>query len=253
MWLFVRAIFEHEGRLPIAATVLTMSLLLLIRNTNAIFLLLWSATYFCWAWRDGQLSSRLWLRNAVTMASGISLGAAVQLAINAYANGHVVFSSYGEESFMWDRPMLLSVLFSYERGLFTYYPVLAVVLLAAVFVQRTRAAAVGLACLFLAYAVLYGFWDSWMLGGGFGHRGFVEFVPLAVPLLALSLPEYRDNRQRQILIAGVASVSLTLSIMAGYWHGTFPFDGATASVYWRNTFRLDRVVRLWFDARITSY
>jgi|SRR5579862_5083162 len=253
LWLSVQAAYEKEGRLPLITTVLTTCLLLLVRNTNAVFLLLWGVAYLMWFWRSAHASSRLGLRNAAIMAAGFFLGAAIQLAINAYANGHFMLSSYGEESFMWDRPMLLSVLFSYERGLFTYYPVLAVVLLAAIFVKPVRAAAVGLAGLFLVYAALYGFWDYWMLGGGFGHRGFVEFVPLAVPLLALSLLHYRVQPQSFILAAAVASVCLTLSIMAAYWHGTFPFGGANATMYWSNSFRLDRVVRLWFDARITSY
>lgn len=231
MWLSVGAVLDGGGRLP-ATTALVAFLLVLVRNTNVVFLAIWAAGVFAWGWRSGRREARVWLRNGAWLAGGVGLAAAVQLGLNAYANGRLVFSSYGQEWFHWDRPMLASVLFSYERGLFTYYPVLGVVLVAGFCVAKTRPMALWLAVLFLAYATLYGFWNSWQLGGGFGHRGFVEFVPLAALLFALTLPALPRIPRAIVLVLAIASVCLTFRIMVGYWRATFPIGGADANLYW---------------------
>src|SRR5262249_26801235 len=123
LWLSVHALCCRDGRLAILPTLVTAAILVLLRNTNGIFLLIWGVVFFGWAWRSGRPSWRLSLRNAACVGAGLWLGAHVQLAINVYANGRFVLSSYGAERFLWKRPMLLSVLCSYERGVFTYYPI----------------------------------------------------------------------------------------------------------------------------------
>jgi hypothetical protein len=247
LWFSVWAVHSRQGRLPIAATALTVCLLLLVRNTNVLFLLFWCATLFIWGWRSGHKSLRVWSWNAAGIAAGASLAVAVQLGLNSYANnGQLVFSSYGGETFLWDRPMLPSVLLSYERGLFTYYPVLAVVLAAGLIAPRTRLATLALAMLFLVYAGLYGFWHAWALGAGFGHRGFVEFVPLAVPLLAASLAGMSGARRKVLLAVGGACVCLTMQLMVSYWCDKLPGMGATANDYWRNSYRIDRFFTVWY-------
>ncbi len=141
-------------------------------------------------------------------------------------------SSYDNERFYFDRPMQFSVLFSYERGLFTYYPVVAVVLLCAFAVPGTRRAAAWFAALIALYATIYGFWLSWMLGAGFGHRGFVELMPIGVVLFAVALTELKGRSRRVASAFAFGSALVTVQLMAGYWGGSFPYEGAIPEIYW---------------------
>jgi hypothetical protein len=142
-------------------------------------------------------------------------------------------SSYLNESFLWDRPMIRSVLFSFERGLFTYYPVVLFALVLGLARPASQIFTLALLSLVLLYAALYGFWHSWYLGGGFGHRGFVELVPWMIPAMGLSLADISDRSVRHwILAAASLTLFVPLQVMFGYWRGSFPFDGADETVYW---------------------
>jgi hypothetical protein len=230
LWLGVRA--AVSGRQASGwATGLIAFLLLLIRNTNLILVVSLAGADLIWRRRRGApLASGL--RALAGLAAGTAAAVLAQLAINAYYHGGLVVSSYGDQSFSWDRPMQWPVLFSFERGLFTYYPVVAVVLASAWLVRRTRLAAACWTMLMLAYATLYGFWWSWMLGGGFGHRGFVELMPLGVVLFAAAWNEMTAWRRKVVGVAALIAAVITLQCMIAYWRGGLPCQGATAAQYW---------------------
>jgi len=221
--------------LPIWLSGLTAFFLVSLRATNLLLLAALAAAYLSWA-RAGAgsvVSRRLAdLRELAPLVAGAALAFGLQLTYNFYATGTFTLSSYGRERFHFDRPMQFSVLFSYERGLFTYFPVVAAVLLSAFAAPRTRRAAAWFTGLLLLYATTYGFWVSWMLGGGFGHRGFVELMPLATVLFAIALTELRRKVRRMVLALALASVFVTIELMVGYWSGTFPYSGAIAEIYW---------------------
>lgn len=119
-----------------------------------------------------------------------------------FATGALSGSSYGDIGFAWGRAMWPSVLLSYERGLITYYPVFGLVLIAGLAIRSLRMATLLWATCCFAYALLYGFWPSWYLGEGFGHRGFVELVPWTVLLLGLALQRQPIRVRRPIIVVG---------------------------------------------------
>lgn len=84
------------------------------------------------------------------------------------------------------------------------------------------------------FVTIYGFWISWYLGGGMGHRGFVELMPFAAVILAAALPELAPRYRIVVVALGTVSAFVTLEIMCGYWTGTFPFSGASQGVFWKN-------------------
>jgi hypothetical protein len=230
--LSVRAVTRRRPSLPLLPTAVLCALLLLIRNTNLLALVLLTGAHLAWRRRDGSLTPRGAAWDLAAVLVGVGLGIGAQVAYNSAAHGRLVLSSYQGERFVWDRPMVLSVLVSYERGLFTYYPVLGVVVCAALLVRRTRRAAAWYALVLLAFAVLYGFWWSWPLGMGFGHRGFVELTPLAVMLFAYALDELRGRWRYAIGGSAIMATLLTLQLMLGYWRGSLPGEGTRPEVYW---------------------
>jgi hypothetical protein len=231
--LLTLAIRERErGRpMPIALLVLCGFFIVAIRMTSAILLAELSLAYLLWnkhRLRDATL------RAVLPAALGGVAAIAIQLAYNRYAVGRFTLSSYGEESFLFDRPMQASVVASYERGLVTYFPVFALALALGFVFPVSRGWTALLAAQTASLVVLYGYWHSWMLGGGFGHRGFVELGPLVAVVLFMAL---RELPMRFALLAAAASVScglVTLQVMVGYWRGSFPMGEATAEDYWKH-------------------
>lgn len=175
-------------------------------------------------------------RNLIFAASG-ALGAIAALGLlllyNYYVTDTLVVSSYGEERFYSVGKFANKVLFSYNRGVFLYYPFIGFAVGTAVLMLRRdlRLTSAFLA-LITTYVLMYGSWHSWYLGGGMGHRGFVEAVPVAIAVVALGLKRLQQPWLRRIaLVAIVASCYITISILVSYWEGRYPFGGGTKALY----------------------
>jgi hypothetical protein len=255
LWLSVRAAVRG-GRPPPAVAVFVLAFLAVaVRSTNVVLVLATVGAVGGWsvlraggpgAWPQvGRAEAeRLawWVGPALAGAVAATLAEGLYLL---YATGRFNLSGYGQESFLFNRPMQRSVLLSYERGLFTWYPVVAVVLAVGLLVRRTRLAALGLSGLVVLYTGIYGFWASWYLGGGFGHRGFIDMAPLAMVLFGVALAALpRPRRALALGAAGLCALA-TLSLMAGYWQGTVGFGGTPASVYWAHLTGAENLYWRW--------
>jgi hypothetical protein len=232
VWLWLRGKGDGQSAPPWALT-LVCFFLVAIRSTNLIpILLLLPVCGMPRRQADGSAQGG-W-RAGLAALAGAAFAASMQVAYNYYATGQLAFSTYGRSTFHFDQPMQWSVLFSYERGLFTYYPVLAVGLAAGLWARRTRWATLWLVGLIAVFVTMYGFWMSWFLGAGMGHRGFVELMPFASVIFAAALPDLTRGGRAALMTLGAVSAFVTLSIMCGYWGGTFPYVGGTQKVYWKH-------------------
>jgi hypothetical protein len=227
VFLGARARSRNEP-LPALLPALTAFFLVATRLTNLVVLAALAAGY--WGWTGKPRSADL--RQLVPVVAGAGVAVAMLMAYNRYAAGHFTASSYGQLGFLLDRPMQLPLLLSYERGLLTYYPVTAFVLIAGSAVAATRRAALFFTILISVYAGMYGFWYHWPLGQGFGHRGFVELMPVAIVLFAVALSRLQPRLQRTVLALSFVCVFATLELMVGYWTRTFPWQGAIPEIYW---------------------
>lgn len=176
---------------------------------------------------------RCWERHRrliVGAALGGALALVVQLLYNRYIFGDWRISSYAGEEFHWSQLKQSHVLFSTRRGVFLWSPVMALALAAIAYTRQwTMLATVVLATVTLA--VIYGAWQFWDLAGGFGHRGFVEVVPLYAAGLGVALTRV----SRRMRVAGSAAAGalalVTLGLMRGYWSGELGFYGATTGQF----------------------
>ena len=236
LWLGARA-WKNHARLPIVPLLLLGFFLVLLRSTNVLIigaLAAVAAIVFIpegASWKSKRAAIAA-IQNLWPLALGSVIGEAVQVAYNSYANGRLSGSSYADVHFDFASPHQLDVLFSYERGLFTWYPWLLVAFVAALVARQTRPYALAMCGTFAAFVVLYGFWFSWCLGGGFGHRGFIELIPTAMLCFAAALGALRRVAQIAAVTLTLLTTFATLELLTGYWKGHIDFQGTTSRIYW---------------------
>jgi hypothetical protein len=218
---------------------LVSGLIVLTRHTNAMFLIVFPLYGVTGAasFRARILELRREWRAVAVMTLVATLVIAPQLAIYYQATGRPLVSSYGQLGFNFASPRIGAVLFSVQKGLFFWSPVLLLAcagLVGLMGSRHTARAFVVPGALFLAMNtyVIASWWD-WQFGGSFGHRGFVD----ALPIFAVGLAAFYTWAARRpstlAATAVVATVAVGLSVfqMLQYWNGVLPFSDTTWDQY----------------------
>ena len=212
-------------------------LVTIIRPTNTV-LLLCAVLYGIWDTAGLRDRWRFWLTHWRFVALGALVYAgvvSVQLAYWKFVTGHwVVYAYEAQEVFHFDNPQLLNVLFSVRKGLFFWAPVL---LLAAggFFTIARSAPAWRLPAAVVLPANLYiiASWHDWAYGGSFGHRAFVESLPLfAIGYAGLLQKARESGRHRPLVVCSVVLASVTTLLMIKYWIHVLPYDRTTWPQLW---------------------
>ncbi len=149
-----------------------------------------------------------------------------QLAYNTYIFGHPALSSYSGEQFSLTQLKQLSVMFSVEKGVFLYFPVMIITLVLCAKLDRKWL----LVCIVatLPLVVLYGSWHAWELGGGFGNRGFVELAPIYATAFASAFSKLKKTYLRSIIIGlAILAAIASLGLMRSYWLNETGYGGAS--------------------------
>ncbi len=218
---------------------LVAGLIVVTRHTNALVLI-------CFPLHGidsvGALRARLaFLQQRRGLAAIAVLTAAAvtapQLAIYYQATGRVLVSSYGDLGFNFTSPRFLQVLFSVQKGLFFWSPLLLGSVVGFVWLARSRDSARAFvlpAALFLTLDtyVMASWWD-WQFGGSFGHRGFVDTLPLLAIGMAAFFGRLATHHalRRAITAIVVLAVALNLFQMLQYWNHVLPFSDTTWKQY----------------------
>ena len=216
-----------------------LGVLFLIRNYNLLYVVLFLAYP---AGLEGGLSehfARRW--RALVLAGSVAFVVVTpQFLLWKSHTGHFITYSYAGTGlrFAFGAPHLTDVLFSFEKGVFIWAPVLlpagAGLLWAAArpcareLAVAARLALVSIACV----AYLIASWSMWSFGGGFGHRGFVDTYPLfSVGMAAIFDWTRRPVARFGVLSAAFMGVVISTIQMINYWIGKVPFAEVTREQY----------------------
>jgi hypothetical protein len=214
-------------------------LIVLTRHTNGLFLVFFPLFgVFNRESCHAQLGViRREARQVALIAAVAAIVVAPQLAIYYQATGKPIISSYGNLGFYFGSPEIAGVLFSVQKGLFFWTPVLLLACAGLFTLARSRHSArvfVLPALLFLAVNtyIIASWWD-WQFGASFGHRGFVDALPVfAIGLAAFfELASRSAGRRRIVTAVVVVAVALNLFQMLQYWNGVLPMSDTTWDQY----------------------
>ena len=229
---------------------LVAGLLVLVRHPNALLLVVVPLVGL--TWKEG---ARQWLARAYErrwqVAAALAIAAFVvapQVALYRAAAGSWLANPYGAAggSFAFlSSPRIAGVLFSVQKGLFFWSPVLLLALPAIAYSGRGanleggrvswaanwRAAAV---VVLAVQTYLLASWHDWQLGGSYGHRGYTDLLALFAPFLAATFSwaaARRGWRRWTVVVAAALAVGLSVLMMVQYWRGAVPIADTTWAQY----------------------
>jgi hypothetical protein len=212
------------------------ALIVLVRHPNAMFL---AFVPVYGVRRSSDLASnlhRLWQRRGlvVTMIAMTMCGVAPQLAVYKWATSHWIVKSDPDGHFTFGSPHLFGTLFSVERGVFFWSPVLLFAV-AGLWVGRGWArgwVAVTVAVL-AADTYLMASWYMWYFGVGYGHRAYVDalgvFGIYMAAFFAWAAERPRVAKAVRALTAALVVLSMVQTVQ--YWTGVIPGEKTTWDQY----------------------
>jgi hypothetical protein len=214
----------------------TAAIIALVRHPNVVFLLMVPLYGVAGGREAGARIAELWRRRRqVAAMTAIAIaGVAPQLAIYKQATGHWLVSAYGARGFMFSSPHLYGVLFSVQKGLFFWSPLLTLAIVGLVvargWARQWRVAAM---VILAVDTYLIASWFDWQYGGSFGHRGFTDALPLFAVFLAafLEWTAERAWRRRAAALVVTATVLLSVAQMVQYWMRVLPIADTTWAQY----------------------
>jgi hypothetical protein len=145
-----------------------------------------------------------------------------QLLYWQYITGQWLLNSYQGEGFIYYlEPRIFGALFGINKGLFTWAPVL-LLSLPGLWFMRHRASAYLLPTLVYMPLVTYliASWHDQTFGSGYGHRAFVDSLPILALPLASCFDALRSKAARSsITILASALIVFSLLQTWQYWQG----------------------------------
>ena len=126
--------------------------------------------------------------------------------------GSYISYSYQDERFIyWANPKILAVLFDTQNGLFLYAPVLLFAVYGLWLGRKvTRTNFTATVCLFVAITYVFASWHAWWFGGAYGHRSYIEYMPVFAFPLCVAFEEIILTKNLKIKIPLLLVVALCI-------------------------------------------
>lgn len=213
--------------------ILSISLLLLVRPTDILIVI--SFPLF-WVINNSSKTFEWLKKQRLAYVYTIAIGVAVlfiQLTYWKIQSGSFIIWTYTDEGFDFSNPELFNVLFSYRKGLFVYTPLLIITFIYAILAPINKWVKFWLFLFFICNTYVISSWWCWWYGGSLGMRPWMDFLPIVMIVLAISLNKL--NLKLRILFYVLAVFSIPLNIVQTYQYasGIMHWDSMNKEKYWQ--------------------
>ena len=156
--------------------------------------------------------------------------------------GHWLFFSYhgDDKTFSFLQPHIINVLFSYQKGWFTYTPVMVLSILGFYHLNKKYKPLYWCIASFTILNIyLVSAWDIWWYGGSFSMRALIQSYALLMFPLAAFLEDMLIRKYwRYLTIAFLLFCTWLNMLMTYQANGSFKYgimegEGTTGAYYWR--------------------
>lgn len=150
-----------------------------------------------------------------------------------YGFDHLFAMPYRDnEGFNLLQPQVANFLFSAQKGLFFWSPVLIFSVLGWVTMKRDNKWKWALLIFFLLSVWVTSSWWHWPYGGSFGSRPFVDYMALfAIPLGYFYTWAWKSKYKMVIIGITAVLILITIKTMLQYWLGVIEPGGTTLEYY----------------------
>ena len=209
------------------------ALIVLVRHTNAIYLIV-LPLYGVTRWNDlrarvgSMWERRKWL-GAATLVGAV--GIIPQMLLYRMSTTSWLVSPYSalDVGFSFGSPHLVGVLFSTQKGLFFWSPLLVFAVIGAIVAKGwARGIVLPAAVIFGIQTYLAASWWDWQFGASYGHRAFTDGFGLAAVLLAAC---FQWVASRAVTMVAAVCVALSAVQMVQYWTRSIPEANTTWDQY----------------------
>lgn len=211
------------------------ALAVLVRQTTLIFAILpilWNITSLRQLKERGIL---LWNRRKYLAAMAITTFAVLlpQLLYWKTITGSWLMFSYRGEAFNLANPQIINILFSTDRGVLFWAPVLTISIAGLFFARKyLKEWALSFYVFLPIWLWVISSWHSWQFGMSYGHRAFIDIFPMLGLLIALTYSRISSNLCKKALIAfGILCMLAGIFFTYQYWIGALPAASTTFSQY----------------------
>lgn len=217
---------------------LAMGLIVLIRPTNATFILFLGLYFFfrkvSFKEKWQFITNLKWKLLILPIAAFLVV--LPQLLYWKEYTGQYIFFSYLGERFYFANPHIIDGLFSYNKGWFVYTPLMWLAV-AGLFVMRGKYKEWRLPAIItmlISIYIIFSWW-CWWYGGGFSTRPLVEFyVIMSLPLGAFFTYIYQKKMIYKATTTVVLVFLLWLNLYQSrqYRSSLLHYDSMSKQVYW---------------------
>lgn len=234
--LFTTLFFRTGGNKYLMLAAMMLGVIVLIRPTNILIML--SIPFVAAESEVFQQRIKQLLQSKVVLLFFILVFLSVfmlQPVFNFIQLGEISLWSYRNEGFIFQKPALLSFLFSYRKGFFVYTPLMLLIVPAMVTLwQRSLYQFITFLAYFLSLVFMLSSWWNWFFGDSFGMRAMIDHYPVLVLPIAELIRQLSGKRVTtaiiSIFLGGVIILNLVQTYQ--YYAGILHPDSMSKEKYW---------------------
>jgi hypothetical protein len=186
---YSRSFFLAPSKKGIMLMSILLGIVVLIRPVNGMIICALPFTAGSWlVFRDALrwvMRNFSWLLFSLAVFLSIC---SIQLVLYYWQTGHFFVWSYKSEGFDFLHPRIFGTLFSYQKGLFVYMPILLFGVVGLFFLaKRSKYQFIALVPVWAIIVFVISSWHDWKYGFSFGSRAYIDFYALlALPFAFLA-------------------------------------------------------------------
>ncbi len=243
---YSRLFFTSFQKTHILLLAISLGIIVLIRPINGIivFALPFAAGNFN-ALKKGVITLFRHKLRLVSSICAFLVVVSIQLIIYKISTGSFFVYAYGDERFNFLSPHIIDILFSYKKGLFLYTPLLLFSLTGGYFLWKSsQYEFYSWFGFFILITYIFSSWWMWFYGGSFSSRVYVEFIPLFMILLAISLNKIKLVLLKKLHILMVVLLIIVCQIQTyQYRYYEIHWSDMTKEKYWNVFMRVDKLIK----------
>lgn len=235
----IHSLFKNKKIRHLYRSALLLGLIVLLRPTNIVIVLM--IPFFAWSFKALLKMIRVYKLRIPIACVIFLLGLLPQFIWYYLQTGHFIVWSYGEEGFNFTDPQIFNVLFSYQKGIFIYTPLILLSLGGSIYLFRKNKFqfAVMLAFLLISTYIISCWW-CWWYGDSLGQRAFIDYYAVLGLLLCFLYLSIKRRPYKWVYFALAVTFSVYSFILTyQYRHSIIHRSWMNEQKFWFSFLKTD--------------